>query len=958
VRIRVTAPRAVDAVERLLALASQRPVLARGLDNLSRFLRDRPADDTSFPLLEVARVIHPGHADPIAAFREFRRSVGGLASQEGIDLAIVVDGHKQLDAALRTCWFEGSDDTDDRLTKLSAHAASSEAGGIAAYGRLERDGKLLVRVLYDVAPADWAACEPLVEELQVRLSTDAEYLFERVPTVPLGDGGEPARRSKLASADLVVAFLSPSYLAWTASLEPASRVEPGGVPVAPIHWLRLGRRADLGAFRGLTLFPRGGDLDRSVCLASLRGTRRTEALADLHRELVRLVGAPASWPVETLARVLATADEERVIARAGVRTALHKGAGVAASGPATATVDVQKHLMEWATSPDSRPYFVVFGEYGMGKTVAAQTLTHELLGRRHGGEAVPLPVYLDLRRLSRAVRSRDASLPELLDDLIGRVWQGGWDRPLVGAREVIEAVQQRGALVIFDGLDEVLVHLNEHEGQNLLRELLRILPPGMASGPGRRPEAGRILLTCRTHFFRTLREQHTFFRGEDRDGMEPDLYEALHLLPFDESQIRAYLSTRRGLESVDRAVGLIRSVRDLADLAGRPYNLRLIAEQIDRLEQRVASGQRIDAASLYEDLIQSWLDRDSGKHQLERPHKVRLMEDLAAHLWRNGLRQLEVSELETWLRERFFEDPDLSRWVALARPDPSVLAEDVRTATFIVRPGTDSFAFAHTSLLEYFLARFLYRELRAGNLDAWALAAPSRETIDFLVELVRAGDAGRCVAHLRICGRAYRPLVSELVVRYACRAAELGEAALSLAGFELAGARLRGLPVSPAAGVALDMACCHLAGADLREARLEHVNLSNADLSGARLTRAELHACRLRAVTLAGASLEGAIFRGCHLDGIHLGGAIGQDSQWMWCLGMEPVRSLQGCLVAPRLDGPEGMDPSRATLEVLARHTAPVSALAWSPQGSELASGDAAGAVCTWNAVSGTQTSS
>ena len=36
----------------------------------------------------------------------------------------------------------------------------------------------------------------------------------------------------------------------------------------------------------------------------------------------------------------------------------------------------------------------------------------------------------------------------------------------------------------------------------------------------------------------------------------------------------------------------------------------------------------------------------------------------------------------------------------MARPDPAVLAEDLRTATFIVRPAVSHFEFAHTALLE------------------------------------------------------------------------------------------------------------------------------------------------------------------------------------------------------------------------------------------------------------------
>ena len=626
--------------------------------------------------------------------------------------------------------------------------------------------------------------------------------------------------------------------------------------------------------------------------------RLDDEMATLHRRLAGLLASPPREPaVDVLARRLAASDEPHPVTAWGVKALLDKGVGaaVSTSGPA---VDVVEHLVGWATSGD-RPYFVVFGEYGMGKTVAAQTLTRELLARRESDPTVPLPVYFDLRHLGTDVRKRDAALDELLADLIKRAWRTGGVSPSVSPDDVITAVQRRRALVIFDGLDEVLVHMSEQQGQGLLRELLRILPPQLVAGTGARGDAGRVLMTCRTHFFRTIRDQHTFFRAQDRDGLGPDLYEALHLLPFDDAQIRAYLERKQGAAGVDKAIDLIRSVHDLEGLAARPFNLRLISEQLERLERRVAEGRSIDAAALYDELVQSWLERDMGKHQLERDHKVRLMEDLAALLWSREARRIDVAELEAWLRRRLLGDDDLHAWVQLVHPDPAVLAEDLRTATFIVRPGADQFEFAHTSLLEYFLARYLHRTMRDGDVDVWALPRVSDETLDFLVEIEAAqgGDAFR--RHLLGCGEAYRPRISEHVVRYALRSVERGGRPVSLRGFQLGTADLRGIRVEPRADAEVDMAGCVLEGADLRDARLRRVRLDGADLRDARLTRAELHRCSLRAADLSGASLEGAIVRATNVDGARLLGATGDDSQWLWNDGEPAGGAPSGRLVAP-----------------------------------------------------------
>ncbi len=352
------------------------------------------------------------------------------------------------------------------------------------------------------------------------MESDREFLFERIGEAQLGEDSAGVRKRALGGADLVVVFLSPAYLGWTnpaaRGVEPAVTSAEGGL-VAPVCWSRLTDRNDLGPYAAMHTFTPTADRDTEhLSAGELRGLDRLAAgrlddeMASLHRHLARLLASPpAEPPVNALARNLAASDEPDPVTARAVRTQLDKGVGavVSSAGPA---VDVVDHLVGWATDGD-RPYFVVFGEYGMGKTVAAQTLTRVLLTRRESDPSVPLPIYFDLRHLGTDVRKRDASLDELLADLIQRAWRTGSARVPVTPEDVITAVQRRRAVVIFDGLDEVLVHMSEQQGQGLLRELLRILPPQLVAGDGRR-DAGKVLMTCRTHFFRTIRDQHTFFR--------------------------------------------------------------------------------------------------------------------------------------------------------------------------------------------------------------------------------------------------------------------------------------------------------------------------------------------------------------------------------------------------------------------------------------------------------------
>src|SRR6185369_1529319 len=133
-------------------------------------------------------------------------------------------------------------------------------------------------------------------------------------------------------------------------------------------------------------------------------------------------------------------------------------------------------------------YCALLGEYGMGKTTTCKALARELLNR--GGKA-RLPIYLDLRHIGESAR-RDLTLPEILDLILKRGWKSGADGTTLTSQELIKLVEDDGALVIWDGLDEVLVHLDINLGQMFTRQLFRILPPARKGEPRR----GRMLISC------------------------------------------------------------------------------------------------------------------------------------------------------------------------------------------------------------------------------------------------------------------------------------------------------------------------------------------------------------------------------------------------------------------------------------------------------------------------------
>src|SRR5205085_10971967 len=79
-----------------------------------------------------------------------------------------------------------------------------------------------------------------------------------------------------------------------------------------------------------------------------------------------------------------------------------------------------------------------------------------------------------------------------------------------------------------------------------------------------------------------------------------------------------------------------RSVYDLMEMAERPYTLSLLVKEVAQIERWKADGKQVTGLMLYRHMVQSWLERDEGKHQLTPDHKQALMEHCAAELWRSG----------------------------------------------------------------------------------------------------------------------------------------------------------------------------------------------------------------------------------------------------------------------------------------------------------------------------------
>ena len=550
-------------------------------------------------------------------------------------------------------------------------------------------------------------------------------------------------------------------------------------------------------------------------------------------------------------------------------------------------------LLEWALAqnPASRRCFMLLGEYGMGKTVLCQRLVRELEQRRKQGQDVPLPLYFDLRRLTN-LPDRVPTREEVMRKCIERGWTAeiGQTKPSL---DDIRTWQEQGALLIFDGLDETLVHLTEADGHAFVSQLMRIFPPQNDAewvsksdeATGRRFASGarrtaRVLLSCRTHFFRSIHKQRAMLNGRTRGGVDDTQFESFLLLPFTGQQIEEYLTKTLPQSKASRALATLKDLKFQQEIASRPYFLWLIALHIGQIEKWRLHGQPVYGVTIYREFTRAWLARDSSRHYLKPEDKLSLARDLAAELWRRGGRIIEVGELERWF-DGWLDARSGPGRSNLYHLDRGKLETDLRSSSFLVhedvgsRSGFDArrssyFRFAHTSLQEYFLAEFLLSAIRENAPDRWAMAKPSMETLDYLGQLLEEdGERHALVEQLSAWRKPYRRQVGELIVHYVCVASACGWPAPRLDGVDLRSAQLVNMIFVDSIG---DSGLTSLIGADFTSADLRNAQIANWRLDRAAFVRTDLDltefvGCSFRGADFSGSSVIGTTFRQCDLRG-------------------------------------------------------------------------------------------
>ncbi len=168
--------------------------------------------------------------------------------------------------------------------------------------------------------------------------------------------------------------------------------------------------------------------------------------------------------------------------------------------------------------------------------------------------------------------------------------------------------------------------------------------------------------------------------------------------------------------------------------------MNFLGEIIEDIEAIALEETLVTTATVYDRVVHKSFDRDKAKHEIPVEIKVKVLEEIAAFLWRRTSRRIEFSKLAEFMSE-YLANGTAAMKKLYNNKQEEALYKDLRNATLLVRNNEQDFGFSHTSVQEYFLAKYIVEKLQKGQFEALELKDINAETIDFVLDMLAAMDA-------------------------------------------------------------------------------------------------------------------------------------------------------------------------------------------------------------------------
>ena len=328
--------------------------------------------------------------------------------------------------------------------------------------------KLSLRIYVSFLKEDGESAVPCVKLLKRTIKTGLKdrynALFFHPDDVSVGEVIDETLNRRVSELEIAIVLVSNEYLLEGREAERVHAKHPHPI-IAKLENIGPGHSFSQAQDAGRT-----AEQDFANNVLGMIERELTNRQAYAHTSEPRLTPDEIAEELSAHARLQLTAEAVPARAKRELfeQTQGRNGEEGIGPEPFADITDVVKHLVTWAceSTGDSSRLCALLGDLGTGKTPSAILLTRKLLERRKFGEQVPLPFYFDLRDLSPTGLA-DFGLRTVLTHLLSASTKSA-----VMVDDMLDAIRSEPALVVFDGLDEALVHLSPGDGQRLTRSLL------------------------------------------------------------------------------------------------------------------------------------------------------------------------------------------------------------------------------------------------------------------------------------------------------------------------------------------------------------------------------------------------------------------------------------------------------------------------------------------------------
>lgn len=364
---------------------------------------------------------------------------------------------------------------------------------------------------------------------------------------------------------------------------------------------------------------------------------------------------------------------------------------------------IDNYLDKWLQS-EGQLQLTILGDYGTGKSTVAKRLAYRQ-AKKYLDNPINerIPVLIELKNFQKSV-----SIESLITDLLINKYSVG-----IKNFKAFRHLNKAGKLLlILDGFDEMASRVDIKVTLANFREFDKLIS-----------ENSKLILTCRTHYFKSQDEIHKLHEGTEiyKNIDNKGGYTFLFLNPFKEDDYITYLKKFLP-ENWKKYYETIVGTYDLRNLAEKPVLLELMVETLPQI--KIDENENLNHASLYDRYTKFWLQRDDWRSYLKSNEREIVTEEIAFYLFSNDKDKISYKDLPKLIQEQFPDKKSI---------EIEYLDQDVRTCTFLNRDDKGDYSFVHKSFMEFFVAKRLLNEIITKNSTNIKLLDSSPEIVGFLI---------------------------------------------------------------------------------------------------------------------------------------------------------------------------------------------------------------------------------